>query len=204
MDKPTIDFYNIHAKEQAALYETADMSITYRRIEALLPPHARILEIGCGSGRDARALANMGFSVVATDASEGMIREAKRLSEGIGVNLAFTCLAFPLPENHPLLSEQFDLVLAVAVIMHLPPEDRKKLLAQISLVLKPKGCFYCSFKNQTSIDKRLYQPITPLDMENECSGVGLVNCLQESNQDILGRNSLWTTMLFKKIIARTR
>ena len=202
MDKPTIDFYNLHAKEQAALYESADMSIMYHRIEALLPPHARILEIGCGSGRDARALANMGFSVVATDASEGMIREAKRLSEGNRASLGFTCLAFPLPENHPLLLEQFDLVLVVAVIMHFSPEDRKKLLDQISRVLKPTGCFYCSFKNQTTIDKRLYQPITPLDLNNESTGVGLINCLQESNQDILGRKTLWTTMLFKKVIAR--
>lgn len=200
MDKPTIDFYNLHAKEQAALYNSADMSIMYRHIEALLPPHARVLEIGCGSGRDARALSGMGFSVVATDASEGMIREAKRLSEGNRASLGFTCLAFPLPENHPLLLEQFDLVLAVAVIMHLSPEDRKKLLAQISRVLKPKGCFYCSFKNQNNADERLYQPIPIVDLIKECNTVGLGLCRQESNSDILGRNAIWTTMLFKKVV----
>ena len=198
MDKPTIDFYNLHASEQAASYETADMSVMYGRIEALLPPHARVLEIGCGSGRDARALSDMGFSVVATDASRGMIREAEKLSKGNRDNLSFVHLPFPIPDNHALFSERFDLVLAVAVLMHFSPQERVKSLAQIARLLKATGLFYCSFKNQTTTDKRLYQPITPSELNLECSSLGFVNCLQEFNQDILGREAIWTTMMFKK------
>ena len=104
MDKPTIDFYNLHANEQAALYETADMSSMYNRLATLLKDKGKILEIGCGSGRDARALANMGFSVVATDASEGMIREAKRLSAGKVCGLSFAWLPFPISKNHILFT----------------------------------------------------------------------------------------------------
>ena len=199
MDDSTVDFYNLHAAEQAALYETADMSAMYHRLADILPFHGTILEIGCGSGRDARALADMGFSVVATDASLGMLREAERHAESNFSNLSFIHLPFPIPYNHPFLEKKFDLVLSVAVLMHLTPEDRKKTLAQVSQLLKPMGYFYCSFKNQTGVDKRLYQHIEIAELIAECCNVGLKNCLEEFGQDVLGRNAVWMTMIFQKV-----
>lgn len=204
MDKTTVDFYNLHAAQQAALYETANMSAMYQRLAGILPVHGTILEIGCGSGRDARALANMGFSVVATDASLGMIREAERHVESNSTNLSFIHLPFPIPDNHPFLEKKFDLVLSVAVLMHLTPEDRTKTLAQVSELLKPTGYFYCSFKNQTSIDQRLYQHIEVAELIADCRNVGLNNCLEEYSQDILGRNAVWMTMMFQKVFHECR
>lgn len=198
MDKPTVDFYNQHAKAQSDLYERADMSVMYRRLETILPQHSRILEIGCGSGRDARALSGMGFSVVATDASNGMIQEAIKRTECKCGDLSFTCLSFPIPENHSLFNERFDLVLAVAVIMHLFPKERQTTLSQISRLLRTEGLFYCSFKNQTNSDERLCQIIGANDLLNECRSVGLYDCMKEFDSDILGRNTVWTTMMFRK------
>ena len=94
--------------------------------------------------------------------------------------------------------QRFDLVLAVAVLMHFLPNERQKTLDQISRLLKTKGFFYCSFKNQLSIDKRLYQCIVADDLISECNSVGLHNCLKEFSSDILGRNTVWTTMIFMK------
>lgn len=198
MDNPTVDFYNSHAQEQAALYETANMVSMYNRLATLLPAKGSILEIGCGSGRDARALAQMGFSVLATDASQGMIREAQRRAEGGNEQLSFLHLPFPIPDNHPLFTEKFDLVLAVAVLMHLSPEERTKALVQVSQLLKPTGIFYCSFKNQMSTDNRLYQHIDAAELILDCRNVGLNNCLEESAKDILGRDTIWTTLMFRK------
>lgn len=199
MDKPTIDFYNLHANEQAALYETADMSSMYNRLATLLKDRGKILEIGCGSGRDARALANMGFSVVATDASEGMIREAKRLSAGNVCGLSFAWLPFPISKRHALFTEQFDLVLAVAVLMHLSPQDRQSVLYQVARLLKPGGIFFCTFKNEMSHDNRLYQQILPAELIVECDNAGMKCFLQESSNDILGRVATWMTLAFRAI-----
>ena len=199
MDKPTIDFYNQHAKTQSDLYEAADMSVMYRRLEAVVPPHSRILEIGCGSGRDARALADMGFSVVATDASNGMIQEAKRRAEGKRGDLSFVCLPFPIPEGLSLFKEQrFDLVLAVAVLMHMLPEERVQTLKQIQRTLKPNGLFYCTFKKQQSKDVRLYQEICSSDLESECLHCGLQKLFKWEDVDMLGRDTCWTSALFVK------
>ena len=197
MDKPTIDFYNKNAEAQSALYEKANMSDMYRRLVSLVPPYSRILEIGCGSGRDARALVRMGFSVMATDASLGMICEAERRSKGCSGQLQFSCMAFPLYDNHPLFAERFDLVLAVAVLMHFSEQDIEKTLSQVAQLLNPGGIFFCTFKNQPSLDSRLYQTIDVSRLIADCAKNGLINFLQESNDDLLGRATTWTTLAFK-------
>ena len=51
------------------------------RLQALLrariTPGDHVLELGCGTGRDARFLASIGAKVLATDGSAGMLREAE-------------------------------------------------------------------------------------------------------------------------------
>jgi SAM-dependent methyltransferase len=49
------------------------VSAFHRLLQAHLPPRGRVLEIGCGTGRDAAFLAAHGFRVVATDASAAML-----------------------------------------------------------------------------------------------------------------------------------
>ncbi len=56
MDRSTIHYYNKNADKLAELYETADMSEIHALLVRFLSEKARILEIGCGSGRDAAFL----------------------------------------------------------------------------------------------------------------------------------------------------
>ena len=56
MDRSTIDYYNENAGKLAELYETADMSEVHSVLVRFLPEKVSVLEIGCGSGRDAAFL----------------------------------------------------------------------------------------------------------------------------------------------------
>ena len=56
----------------------AQRNQVWRRLLASFAPGSRILELNCGTGEDARFLANRGRSVVACDASNAMIEMAKR------------------------------------------------------------------------------------------------------------------------------
>jgi hypothetical protein len=51
MDRPTLDYCALHAKEVAQRYEVAPSPLAHRFAESF-PSGGRILDIGCGSGRD--------------------------------------------------------------------------------------------------------------------------------------------------------
>ena len=51
MDKPTLDYYALHASEVAQRYEVAPSPLAHRFAESF-SSGGRILDIGCGSGRD--------------------------------------------------------------------------------------------------------------------------------------------------------
>lgn len=53
MNVETVQFYNTHAEMLAAMYHKADMADFHRILCRWLPPRVRILEIGCGCGREA-------------------------------------------------------------------------------------------------------------------------------------------------------
>jgi ubiquinone/menaquinone biosynthesis C-methylase UbiE len=74
----------------------------------------KILEINCGTGQDAIQLADMGHSIVATDASSAMIAiSKKKLQEhpGIAQQLQFIVCSFA-SLHEKLVPQKFDLVLS--------------------------------------------------------------------------------------------
>ena len=62
--------------------------IVWERLAALFPPGARVLELACGTGEDARFLAERGVRVLATDQSEVMLAVARQKAAGLPVDFA--------------------------------------------------------------------------------------------------------------------
>ena len=84
-------------------------SMVWERLPTVFGTSRRILDIGCGTGEDAVHLARCGHSVVATDASEEMIRIArlKALAAGCADSIEFHVM--PIEALHTLpRAERFD------------------------------------------------------------------------------------------------
>ena len=99
--------------------------------------HGRVvLEIGCGSGHYARAIAPHTASYIALDVSESMLANARQRGAGIA-NLTFLhadAQAIPLPDD------AVDLVFGTWAIGAIwPPEARERAMGEIHRVLKPGG-----------------------------------------------------------------
>ena len=73
-------YYDEHAAELCANTVTLDMNDLYAPFLRTVPPGGRILDAGCGSGRDSLAFLKRGFDVVPIDASTEMVRTAKELT----------------------------------------------------------------------------------------------------------------------------
>lgn len=133
----TLAYYAAHAQEFADSTVDVEFSQTQHRFEALLPPAARILDFGCGSGRDSKHFLEAGYDVVATDGSPELCLYASKLT-GIPVrNERFQDLADVCA---------YDGIWACSSILHLAKVELPHVLALMVRALKPHGIIYTSFK----------------------------------------------------------
>ena len=80
-EKLTLDYYNEKARAFCDDTQDVEFSTFQRAFTSHLPAGGRILDFGCGSGRDSKAFLNAGYQVTALDGSEELCRIA---SEFIG------------------------------------------------------------------------------------------------------------------------
>ena len=133
----TLDYYEANAQAFASSTVNVDFTSTQQRFASLLAPGSRILDFGCGSGRDSKFFLQQGFDVTATDGSAELCQIAHELTG--------------LPVRHELfqqLSEvdTYDGIWACSSILHLPKPELADVLAKMVAALKPGGVIYTSFK----------------------------------------------------------
>jgi S-adenosylmethionine-dependent methyltransferase len=107
----------------------------------------RVLDIGCGDGRDSTWLANLGHEVVAFDTSEGMLSAAEeRLKEETGRREAVRLCKGGVDDALSIYGTQsFDLVLSHGVIMY--QRDPSPFVARHMALVKPGGTLSLLAKN---------------------------------------------------------
>lgn len=132
-----MSYYDEHAEEFLSATQDADMDNILTRFLRLLPEGARVLDWGCGSGRDARSMLELGYEVTAVDLSLAMCAAASALT-GLPVrNESFTDLGD---------IDCYDGIWANASLLHVPNHELPALLQRAATALKPSGILYASFK----------------------------------------------------------
>ena len=113
-----------------------------------VPPDARVLDCACGTGQLAAGLAGLGLDVVATDASDGMVRRTQQLATEQGVSLrALRASWDELPDHFE--DSTFDLVFCVGNSLgHAEgATGRLTALAAMSRLLGPGGRLVLTSRN---------------------------------------------------------
>ena len=142
--KSTLDYYHLNAKTLSTRYESANVKHIHSLLTRIFFPATHLLEIGCGSGRDASFMFNQGYEITAIDGSEEMIKEARRLHPELS-NSFFTAL---LPDNFHYKANSFDGIFSIATLMHLQLNKLDIVFSEIYRVLKPSGRFVFSVSIQ--------------------------------------------------------
>jgi SAM-dependent methyltransferase len=98
----------------------------------------RVLELGCGHGRNAVYLAGLGCSVDAVDFSAQAIAQARKRAEQAGARVTFSCSSI-FGAGFPDAS--YDLVYDSGCFHHLPPHRRQSYVDLVHRALKPGGSY---------------------------------------------------------------
>ena len=150
----TIDYYNQYANEFTQATLNVDMESLYKPFLAELPESARILDLGCGSGRDTLAFKNKGYQVDAIDYSETLVERATQLT-GIAVQQQ----SFYEIEAH----DEYDGIWACASLLHCDRDRLSEVLKRIFNALRRGGVCYMSFKYGTTDREKDGRAFTDLD-----------------------------------------
>jgi SAM-dependent methyltransferase len=112
----TLNSYDASASDYAKNTENFHPEEDAQKFIYSLPPHAKIIDIGCGPGRDAKTFSDYGLDVVGVDFSTNMVEIAKQsVPNGSFYTIDMEAIAFP--------SETFDGVWANCALLHVPKKN---------------------------------------------------------------------------------
>ena len=120
----TLRYYEENADRFTSTTLDVDMSSIQDAFLSLLHSGARILDLGCGTGRDSRYFLSRGFDVTACD----------------GRHLLFEDLDYV---------DEFEGIWACSSLLHVPSTGLKDIFRLVHRALKSNGVFYSSFKYGT-------------------------------------------------------
>jgi len=133
----TQEYYERHALDFFERTVGVELHDLYQRYLALLPYRPRILDAGCGSGRDSRALRLLGAEVTSLERSPALAALAARYC-GLPVRIG----------DFNMIREEgcYDGVWASASLLHVPEDRLPETLCRLTRALRAGGAFYLSFK----------------------------------------------------------
>jgi SAM-dependent methyltransferase len=123
----------------------------------------RILEVGCGQGREAIAMASMGFAVDAFDLSPLAVALAAKNAEDAGV--AITVIEHDSAELLPYFTNSFAGVFAHLSLHYFDEATTRKIFAELARVTRPGGAILFTVR---SIFDRYYGLGTRIDENLFC------------------------------------
>jgi 2-polyprenyl-3-methyl-5-hydroxy-6-metoxy-1,4-benzoquinol methylase len=206
----TPQFYNDNATKLAEQYLSKTFEQVHQSWAQFLPsiinnPNARILDLGAGSGRDVKYLAELAANTHQTENNIQIfaVEPAQELA-AIGQNTTDALNVKWINDSLPSLSKvskqevSFDLILLSAVWMHMNAEEQSYALNTLSKLVSHGGLIVITLRIGEFSDGRIAHEINETDLIAQANSLNLDVILNESSADALDRSDVtWKTLVFK-------
>ena len=134
----SLDFYQQNAQTFVERTLAVNMEHLYAEFLPFVPVGGKILDAGCGSGRDSAYFKKCGHPVTAFDASSEIAALASKLIRQPVQVMGFLDVNF---------KEEFEAVWACASLLHVAQADMDEAVQRLTHSLKLSGVIYASFKH---------------------------------------------------------
>ena len=202
VDNKTLKVYTQKTADFVSQYDSVFGGISDYFSEAFTDS-ARVLDIGCGSGRDLRILHEMGYSADGIDPCQEFVEYACSQNSQYGSSIS----ADFLPKLSTVKDNAYDAILCSAVIMHVPEEELFDAAYSIRRILSEKGSLLLSVPLQNSsvdpetrrdAEGRLFNGASPEQLELLFERIGFRLLKRWDTPDALHRtHRQWATLLFQ-------
>ena len=124
--------YNNIAQRWAREHNTKEYWREEFEVFSRLVPHGRILDVGCGSGRDYQLFQEKGYGYTGVDFSQGLLNTARS---------RFPAVQFVEGNMYslPFSEHKFDGFWAAASLLHIPKQNIPVTLQDIKRVIRENG-----------------------------------------------------------------
>lgn len=191
----TVRYYEENAAEYAKRTVDADMSSLRDRFLAMLPPGGRVLDAGCGSGRDLAVFRQRGFEATGIDASPAMVRIAMAYAGA-------PCVVGRLEEMD--FEQRFEGIWACASLLHIPKSMLAQTLRKLHRSLVPGGRLFVAVQQgegETVVpDGRSFSYFQRKEIEDHIRDAGFVSiqCLSTPGVIPSSRRTRWINVFAKR------
>jgi 2-polyprenyl-3-methyl-5-hydroxy-6-metoxy-1,4-benzoquinol methylase len=201
MDSATLRYYSQNAHAVAQRYEDVKSPLA-SRFARVFPPGGRILDIGCGSGRDLAELHRQGYQALGVDATPEFVDLAQETHPELTGKIAYGTL----PELGIPFEGEFDGVLCSAVLMHIDTADLLNAALSIKSCLKVNGRLLLSIPatrsdtddQERDANGRLFKTYSPGYLRLIFERLGFTLIDQWENSDSMNRDGIaWITIDFR-------
>ncbi|MCU6673809.1 class I SAM-dependent methyltransferase [Leclercia adecarboxylata] len=190
----TLKYYQDNAQTFFDGTVNVDMSSLYEAFTRHLAPGARVLDAGCGSGRDAKAFLEMGYQVEAFDASPAMVALAQEHTRLPVKVMTFADVDW---------KEEFDGIWCCASLLHVPAVELPGVMRRLADALKPGGVWYVSFKygdGEREVDGRRFTDMDEVRLQGTLKALAFINIesVWKTRDKRPGRDEVWLNGVLQK------
>ena len=191
----TINYYNENAETFYQNTVDIDLEPFYEKFLRYIPDKGRILDVGCGSGRDSLYFINNGYDVTSIDASEEMVKLSSALTGQSTIHLRIEDIDY---------QNKFNGIWACASLLHIEKILTEKVLISLGNALKKNGVLYASYKygtNTSILEGRYYNNFDESSFGAVIGNIeklGIVNQWTTDDLRPSRENEKWLNVLLEK------
>lgn len=208
MDRQTAEFYAQNAQRLSVEYKQIHPAYS-DKLNAIFAGYQKILDVGCGTGRDFAYFLSKGKDIYGVDASRSMLAKANETLKQAGLDPGERLTEAILPNLDAFGDGTFDGVLCNAVLMHLPEDRLFDAVFSIKRVIRPGGILLFTIpesrpginpKTNRDSKGRLYSDLPTAKLQLLFERVGFRLESSETVPDPMGREGYrWNRSVLKRL-----